>query len=132
MRAMKYSLFAILSALLNLLIQYVSISTYDGMGSLYIAIFFGTLVGLLCKYILDKRYIFYHTPIDKADDANKFMLYTLSGFFTTIIYWGTEVGFDAIFESTNAKYIGAATGLGIGYFIKYFLDKHFVFTENLS
>ncbi len=51
------------------------------------------------------------------------------GIFTTIIFWGTEIGFNAIFENQNAKYIGAIIGLSIGYAIKYFLDKKFVFVH---
>jgi len=89
--------------------------------------FFGTLAGLVAKYILDKKYIFYHTPKDKKDDAKKFVLYSFMGIFTTIIFWGTEITFDALLENPNAKYIGAVIGLSIGYIIKYFLDKKYVF-----
>jgi len=46
---------------------------------------------------------------------------------TTFIFWGTEIGFDAFFENENAKYFGAVIGLSIGYIIKYFLDKKYVF-----
>lgn len=87
----------------------------------------GTLAGLIVKYILDKRFIFYHTPKDKKDDAKKFVLYSLMGVFTTTIFWGTEIAFDALSQDPNAKYLGAIIGLGIGYIIKYFLDKKFVF-----
>ena len=54
------------------------------------------------------------------------------GIFTTIIFWGTEIAFDVIFKSAGAKYIGAIIGLGIGYIIKYFLDKKYVFIHNTS
>jgi putative flippase GtrA len=87
----------------------------------------GTLAGLVAKYILDKKFIFYHTPKDKKDDAKKFALYSLMGIFTTIIFWATEITFDRVFEEPNSKYIGAIIGLSIGYVIKYFLDKRFVF-----
>jgi len=91
------------------------------------AMFIGTLAGLVAKYILDKKYIFYHTPKDKSDDAKKFMLYSFMGGFTTIIFWGTEIAFDYFLASPNAKYLGAVIGLSIGYVIKYFLDKKYVF-----
>jgi putative flippase GtrA len=132
MIAIKYTLFAIISTVLNLLFQYLSFFAYVGLGSLYIAMFVGTLAGLISKYILDKKYIFYHAPKDKSDDAKKFMLYTLMGVFTTAIFWGTEAAFDTLFKSESAKYIGAVIGLGIGYIIKYFLDKKYVFKENVS
>ena len=123
----KYSLFAAISTLVNLLFQYLSLQVYSSVGSLYLAMFFGTLAGLVTKYILDKKYIFYHTPKDKTDDAMKFSLYSFMGIFTTAIFWGTEITFNAIFESPYAKYTGAVIGLMVGYIIKYFLDKKYVF-----
>ena len=127
MIAIKYSTFAVVSTLFNLLFQYFSFQFYTGFGSLYVAMFFGTLAGLISKYILDKKYIFYHTPKGKKDDAKKFVLYSFMGIFTTIIFWGTEIAFDILFQDPNAKYIGAVIGLSIGYVIKYFLDKKYVF-----
>ena len=127
MLAMKYTIFAVISTLFNLLFQYFSFGLYSGFGSLYVAMFFGTLAGLVAKYILDKKFIFYHTPKDKKDDAKKFALYSLMGVFTTIIFWGTEILFDTLSQDPNAKYLGAVIGLSIGYVIKYFLDKKYVF-----
>lgn len=127
MLAIKYATFAAISTLFNLLFQWISFTFYEGFGALYVAMFFGTLAGLVAKYLLDKHYIFYHTPKDRKDDARKFMLYSFMGVFTTIIFWGTEIAFDALFGHPNAKYLGAVIGLSIGYVTKYFLDKRFVF-----
>ncbi len=127
MLAIKYTIFAVISTLVNLLFQYLSFLVYSDFGSLYIAMFLGTLAGLVAKYILDKKFIFYHTPTDKKDDAKKFVLYSLMGVFTTIIFWGTEITFDTLSQDPNAKYLGAIIGLTIGYIIKYFLDKKYVF-----
>lgn len=127
MLPIKYSLFAIISTLFNLLFQYISFLVYTGFGSLYIAMFFGTLAGLVVKYVLDKKFIFYHTPKDKKDDTKKFFLYSLMGVFTTMIFWGSEITFNALLETPYSKYIGAVIGLSIGYVIKYFLDKKYVF-----
>lgn len=127
MLAFKYSIFAVISTLVNLIFQWLSFSTYIGIGSLYVAMFIGTLAGLVAKYILDKKWIFYHAPKDKKDDAQKFILYSFMGIFTTIIFWGTEMMFYYFISYTNAKYVGAAIGLTIGYTLKYFLDKKYVF-----
>ncbi|MBF0203416.1 MAG: GtrA family protein [Desulfamplus sp.] len=127
MIVIKYTIFAVISTLCNLLFQYLSFAVYSDFAALYVAMFFGTFAGLVAKYILDKKYIFYHIPKDKKDDAKKFALYSLMGIFTTIIFWGTEITFDATFQDPNAKYIGAIIGLSIGYAIKYFLDKMYVF-----
>lgn len=125
----RYIIFALLSTALNLFCQYVSFALYGGFLSLYVAMFAGTLAGLVLKYVLDKKYIFFHTPKSRADDGKKFFLYSLMGVFTTFIFWGFEIGFDVIFENQNAKYAGALIGLSIGYIVKYFLDKKFVFKD---
>ena len=127
MLAIKYSIFAAISTLFNLIFQWMSFLFYAGFGSLYVAMFIGTLAGLVTKYTLDKKWIFYHTTKDKKDDAKKFALYSLTGVFTTIIFWGTEMSFYYLVPNPDAKYVGAVIGLAIGYIIKYFLDKKFVF-----
>jgi putative flippase GtrA len=127
MIAIKYSVFAAIATLVNLLFQYLSFALYGGLGSLYVAMFSGTMTGLAAKYILDKKWIFHHTPKDKKDDVKKFILYSLMGVFTTIIFWGTEIAFYYLLPHPNAKYIGAFVGLTVGYVIKYFLDKKYVF-----
>jgi len=126
---LRYSLFAIISTIVNMGFQYISFLAYDGFLSLYLAMFIGTLAGLVLKYTLDKKYIFFHTPKSKKDDGKKFMLYSLMGIFTTFIFWGFEIGFDYIYDNENAKYIGGVIGLAIGYIVKYFLDKKFVFID---
>lgn len=127
MLVIKYTIFAVISTLFNLLFQYLSFLIYSDFAALYVAMFMGTLAGLVAKYILDKKFIFYHTPINKKDDAKKFALYSLMGVFTTIIFWGTEIAFGTFSQDPNAKYLGAVIGLSIGYIIKYFLDKKYVF-----
>jgi putative flippase GtrA len=127
MTVIKYIIFALISTLFNLVFQYFSFELYSGFGSLYSAMFFGTLAGLIVKYILDKKFIFYHVVENKKEDAKKFALYSLMGVFTTLIFWGTEITFDTLLQDPNAKYLGAVIGLSIDYIIKYFLDKKFVF-----
>lgn len=129
MIAFRYIIFAIASTIANLLFQYMSFFFYSGFLSLYLAMFMGTLAGLILKYVLDKKYIFFHTPKSKKDDGKKFLLYSLMGVFTTVIFWGFEMSFYYLFENESAKYIGAVIGLSIGYVVKYFLDKKFVFKD---
>lgn len=129
MIALWYALFALFSTAINIAFQYLSFLVYSGYLSLYVAMFAGTVAGLVLKYILDKKYIFFHKPKSKKDDGKKFFLYSFMGVFTTFIFWGFEIGFDYMFDSQNAKYIGAVVGLSIGYVVKYFLDKKFVFKD---
>ena len=129
MIAFRYVLFAIISTVVNLAFQYLSFELYDGFMSLYLAMFNGTLAGLILKYILDKKYIFFHETKSKKEDGKKFLLYSLMGVFTTFIFWAFEIGFDAFVAFEGAKYLGAVLGLSIGYIVKYNLDKKFVFKD---
>lgn len=113
--------------MLNLISQFLFLFFYDGFLKLYFAILIGTLSGLICKYILDKVYIFKYKSTNKINEAKTFISYSVTGFFTTLIFWGTEIFFDLIFKYDFAKYIGAIIGLSIGYLIKFILDKKFVF-----
>ena len=56
--APKYTLFALLATLLNLLAQEAVARIYDGAFALYLAMGCGTGMGLVSKYLLDKKYIF--------------------------------------------------------------------------
>lgn len=125
----KYSLFAIIATAINLLFQFISFNLYQGIFDLYIGMFIGTAAGLVVKYVLDKKYIFYYQVKNTADDGVKFILYSLMGVITTFVFWGFEIAFDFVFAGDIAKYIGAIIGLSIGYVVKYFLDKKFVFKK---
>ena len=92
----RYCVFAVIATVLNLLFQYFSFIVYDGLGSLYIAMSIGTLIGFISKYFFDKNYIFYY--VNQGNEANKIFLYGLTGVFTTVVFWVFEIGFDIIFD----------------------------------
>lgn len=127
--AFKYSLFAILATLLNLSTQEVVVRTYDGSFAIYLAMAFGTLAGLVSKYLLDKNYIFQFITTSHREGFRKFTLYGLTGVATTAIFWGFELGFDSLIGGKIASYMGAIIGLPIGYGVKYQLDKRYVFAR---
>lgn len=129
---LKYSIFAIISTAVNILIQYVSFYFYTGFLSLYIAMFFGTIFGLFIKYYLDKRYIFIHKNKSKKEGMYTFLLYSFMGVFTTILSWSVEVFFHNFWQEEYAKYIGALIGQVLGYITKYNLDKKFVFKGKIK
>ena len=91
------------------------------------SILVGTAVGLIVKYILDKKFIFQFQIKNAAHDTQIFTLYTLTGICTTAVFWGFEFGFDFLFQSKEMRYTGGIIGLAIGYYVKYQLDKRFVF-----
>jgi putative flippase GtrA len=127
--AITYTIFAMLSTITNIGSQDIALRLYDGMYAVTLSILVGTAVGLLVKYVLDKKYIFKFRVRDLSHDTKTFTLYTLMGVVTTVIFWGFEFGFDYIFNTKEMRYIGGIIGLAIGYFIKYQLDKRFVFTS---
>ena len=62
-----------------------------------------------------------------AHGVKTFFLYGVMSGVTTLIFWGFEFGFDALFGTDAARYTGAVIGLAIGYAAKYFLDKNVTF-----
>lgn len=125
--AVRYALFAAIATAVNLGAQaLVQVLIREPIG-LYIAILVGTIVGLICKYLLDKRWIFRFTSRSHTHELRTFVMYGLFSVVTTIIFWAFELGFLFLFQSEVAQYVGAALGLAIGYTAKYGLDKGFTF-----
>ena len=127
--AALYSLFASLSTVVNIGSQMLSMLIYSGVYTVEISIFIGTLAGLPLRYFLEKRYIFSFQSKNIKHDGQLFILYSFMGVFTTAIFWGTEYAFHLIFTTDVMRYIGGVLGLTIGYYIKYQLDKRFVFVN---
>lgn len=130
--AIKYSIFALIATAVNIIGQDISLRLYTGKGTILVSVFVGTLVGLVAKYYLDKKYIFNFVTRSVAHDSHTFFLYTLMGVATTAIFWGFEFSFEWIFGTKTWRYVGGVIGLAIGYYVKYRLDKHYVFIERAA
>jgi len=125
--ALMYTIFAVISTIANIWSQDLTFRIYQGEFDLWLAILVGTAVGLVVKYFLDKRYIFKYQTTSIEHGSKTFYLYTVMGGGTTIIFWGFEYTFDAIYQTAEMRYLGGVIGLAIGYIVKYQLDKRFVF-----
>jgi hypothetical protein len=125
--AVNYAIFALTATAANIGAQDLVIRTYSGAYNILASVIVGTGVGLVVKYILDKRYIFLFRARSVAHDTQTFALYTVMGLATTVIFWGFEFGFHHIFETKEMRYLGGVIGLAIGYLTKYYLDKRYVF-----
>lgn len=125
--ALIYAILALIATAANIGSQDLIVRNYAGPYAIEISIFAGTGVGLLIKYILDKRYIFRFQAKDAIHDGQTFILYTVMGLATTVIFWGFEFTFQHLFQSDGMRYLGGAIGLAIGYVTKYHLDKRYVF-----
>lgn len=126
--ASRYALFAVAATAGNLLAQAAILAVYADIGALIAALGVGTVVGLVIKYELDRRYIFHFRSRTKKEHGRSFVLYSFSGMATTVIFWGSEIALHLASDGwPPAKYMGGAIGLAIGYVIKYQLDKRYAF-----
>tara|TARA_R100001377_G_scaffold42347_2_gene23891 strand:- start:2383 stop:2787 length:405 start_codon:yes stop_codon:yes gene_type:complete len=124
-----YSLFAIVAIVANVLSQEFALLFYRGEHELVVAIPVGTAVGLVVKFVLDRKYIFRADTVPLSKDGRQFIAYAATGVLTTILFWGSEIAFELLFASREARYVGAILGLSCGYILKYQLDRRYVFTR---
>ncbi len=127
--AVLYSLFAAFSTAINIVFQMLSIWLHKGLYAVEVSILVGTAAGLPLRYLLEKRYIFAFKSNNVAHDGRLFVLYTFMGVFTTTIFWGVEYAFHMIFVTDTMRYVGGIIGLAIGFYVKYQLDKKYVFVS---
>ena len=124
-----YVTFAIFSTFVNLSFQWLMFTYIAHELVFLLAIITGTTAGLVIKYMLDKKWIFDYQSVNFREDTRTFFLYSLMGIFTTIVFWGTETIFYIFFKFDGSQYVGATIGLSFGYYLKYLLDKKYVFTK---
>lgn len=124
---LRYGAFALVSMLANLGAQRAVLHVVDGNRGFILAVAVGTGVGLVLKYVLDRRWIFYDRTSGLAVHGRDFTLYTAMGIVTTLIFWVTETVFWLVWQTDLMREIGAILGLTVGYAVKYRLDSRFVF-----
>ena len=123
-----YCLFAGISTAANISSQVLFTKIYSGNYVVEIAIVIGTFIGLPIKYMLDKNFIFLYSSKGFMHEQKLFALYSFIGLLTTAIFWGFEYFFYIFSSIEYMRYIGAIVGLSIGYYLKFQLDKRFVFS----
>jgi putative flippase GtrA len=121
----RYGLFAAIASVINLVTQHFITSLTSG--SLTWSIGAGTVAGFAAKYLMDKHWIFYDDFEGRLSELRKMILYGLFSVFTTALFWVAEIGSWLVWHTDLAKYSGAAVGLLIGYWLKYWLDRTYTF-----
>lgn len=129
--ALAYTLVSAFATVANIGTQALVIWLYIGAYAIEISVLLGTAVGFPIKYVLEKKYVFYFKAENLGHDTRLFILYGVMGVFTTAIFWGIEFAFHHLFGTDAMRYLGGAIGLAVGSFIKYHLDKRFVFKQEL-
>ena len=84
----------------------------------------GSAAGLVFKYILDSSIVF---EGKKSINIRTFVIYASFGACITPVIWIVEVMFLNIFGTVFMRDVGAFLGLGLAYYIKYEMDKRYVF-----
>ena len=129
---LRYSAFAVVATLANLGAQRLVLGFGEGPWHFAAAVLAGTAVGLVVKYLLDKRWIFFDQTRGARATGRQFGLYTAMGLVTTAIFWATETAFWLTFGTHAARELGAVLGLAVGYWVKYRLDRAYVFTPRAA
>ena len=130
--AVSYAFVSLLATVSNIGTQAISVFIYKGAYAVELSILAGTAVGFPIKYFLEKKHVFVFKTISLKQDTRLFTLYAFMGIFTTAIFWGVEFAFHVLFVSDAMRYLGGAIGLTIGSYVKYHLDKRFVFKKESS
>ncbi len=124
---LRYAAFAVVATVANLATQRLVLQGGASAERFALAVAAGTAVGLVVKYVLDKRWIFHDAEGGLRAHGRKFTLYTLMGLVTTAIFWGSETLFWVIWRTDAMRELGAVLGLAVGYVVKYNLDRRYVF-----
>ena len=129
--ALAYALVSGLATAANIGTQAVSMWVYSGTYAVALSVLVGTAMGFPIKYVLEKKHVFDFKADNLGHDTRLFILYGFMGVFTTAIFWGIEFAFQYIYGTDAMRYLGGAIGLTLGSYIKYHLDKRFVFKQEL-
>jgi putative flippase GtrA len=125
----RYVLFAIMAGLSNIVAQEIIVRTVLSE-PIEISILVGTVMGFFVKYLLEKRWVFLDIYDGHQAEIRKVLVYSVFGVGTTLLFWGFELSFWHVGHTVEAKYLGAVLGLSLGNWIKYVLDKRYVFPRN--
>lgn len=129
--ALMYALVSAIATAANIGTQVLCNWVYSGPYGIELSVLAGTAIGFPIKYVLEKKHVFHFKANDLAHDTRLFVLYGFLGVFTTLVFWGIEFAFHRMFQTDVMRYVGGALGLTLGSFIKYHLDKRFVFKQEL-
>jgi putative flippase GtrA len=130
--ALIYALVSGLATVANIATQAAVVALYSGPWAIQLSVLLGTATGFPIKYVLEKKHVFDFQADNLAHDTRLFILYGFMSVFTTLIFWGVEWAFQVVFETDAMRYLGGAIGLTVGSFIKYHLDKRFVFKQEAA
>jgi putative flippase GtrA len=123
----RYVLFAGIAGLANLATQEAAVRLLPPLAPIMLSVLAGTAIGFVVKYLLDKHFVFLDGYGGHIAELRKVALYAVFSVGTTLLFWAVELSFWYVFATAGAKYAGAALGLSLGNWLKYLLDRTWVF-----
>jgi putative flippase GtrA len=87
-----YTFFAAIATAVNIGAKDLTTRLCTGSWHILLAVFMGTGVGLVVKYVLDKKWISRFKAENARHDAAAFTLYVTMGLVTKAVFWGVELG----------------------------------------
>ena len=118
-----YFLFALFSSFINIIGQHIFLNYYE---NLFLAVVCGSAAGLIFKYSLDSIIVF---EGNRKINLKTFITYAFIGACITPIIWIVEVTFLNIFGTVFMRDVGALLGIALAYYIKFEIDKRYVFNS---
>lgn len=129
--AITYAAVSSLAVITNIATQILVIAIYIGADAVLISVVVGTIASIPVKYFFEKKYVFSFKSKNIIHETKLLFLYGLLGIFTTALFWLVEFCFHYFFQTDVMRFVGGVIGLTLALYIKYYLDKYFVFIKEL-
>jgi len=127
--ALIYAIVSASATAVNIFTQVGAMKIYSGASAVELSMLTGIAVGFPIKYLLEKKYVFDFKTNSLSHDKRLFIIYAFMGVITTAVFVGIEFTFHHLFGTDAMRYLGGVIGLTLGSYIKYHLDKNFVFKQ---
>jgi putative flippase GtrA len=125
--ACAYVAIATVASSTNIFLQFLFVRLVDVPYAVELSVAFATALVLPFKYVADKKIIFKYHVEHVSRDIRTLIAYTLVSIVTVAVFWGTEFAFQYLFANEVLRYIGGTIGLGVSFYVKYRMDKRYVF-----
>jgi hypothetical protein len=123
----RYTAIATVASLANLALQRLWMDVYSGPLAVETATMLATALVLPAKYLADKHFIFGFRTGSGIEDVQKLAQYAAASVVTVAVFWTLEFSAHRAFRTPAAQYLGGAAGLALSFWLKYHIDKRFVF-----
>jgi putative flippase GtrA len=124
----RYVQFAVIAGLANLATQETAVRLLPPLAPIMLSVLAGTAAGFVVKYLLDKYHVFLDGYDGHIAELRKVALYGVFSVGTTLLFWAVELSVWHVWAT--GKYAGAVLGLALGNWLKYLLDRTWVFPRN--